>query len=123
MCSTPAATTTSRWPAWIGGRAVESGLQRRPALAIDRRGADGLGPAPDEHRLPAHVERLLADLGHAAHLHVLDLAGLDIQPVDEPVQHLRCELLGPDLRERAAALPDRRADGIDDVRVPPSTTA
>ena len=98
-------------------RAVERGLQRRSALAVDRRGADRLRPAGDEHRLPADVQRLLADLGHAAHLHVLDLAGLDVEPVDEAVQDLRRELVGADLGERAAAPPDRGANRIDDERV------
>ena len=96
-------------------RAVERRLQRGAALAVDRRRADRLGPAGDEDRAAPDVERLLADLGHAAHLHVLDLAGVEVDAADEAVQHLRGELVGADLCERAVPPPDRRADGIDDI--------
>src|SRR5918992_1086996 len=98
-------------------RAVESRLQRRAALAIDRRRAHGLRPARDEHRLAPHVEGLLPDLRHAAHLDVLDLGRLDIESTDEPVQNLSRQFVRANLRERAAATPDRRANGVDDEGV------
>jgi hypothetical protein len=73
---------------------VERRLERRPALPVDRRGAHRLRPPGDEHCTPTHVQRLLADLRDAAHLHVLDLTGIDVDSCDEPVQDLRRELVG-----------------------------
>ena len=103
--------------------AVEGGLERGAALPVHGRGAHGLGPAGDENCAPPDVQRLLADLGHAAHLHVLDLARVDIDAPDEAVQDLRRELVRADLGQRAVPPPDRRANGVDDVAPQPSTTA
>ena len=72
---------------------VEVRLHRRAALAVDGGPADGLGPAGDHRRHPPDVPALLADLRHAAHLHVLDLGRVEVVAGDEAVQHLRRELV------------------------------
>ena len=64
-----------------GGR-VEVRLHRRAALAVDGRAADRLRPAGDQRDHPADVPALLADLRHAAHLHVLDLRRVEVVPRD-----------------------------------------
>ena len=102
---------------------VERRLERGAALAVDGRRAHGLRPAGHENGPAADVQGLLAHLCHAAHLHVLDLAGVDVDAADEAVQDLRRELVRADLGERAVPPPDRRADGVDDIAPQPSTTA
>ena len=87
-----------------GGR-VEVRLHRRAALPVDGRAAHRLGPAGDERRHAADVPALLADLRHAAHLHVLDLRGIEVVPRDERVQHL------PARARRRAASTARRFAG------------
>jgi hypothetical protein len=86
-------------------RTVERSLHRGSTLSVDRRGANGLGPACDEHRPAADVQRLLTDLGHASHLDVFDLSWIEADPIEESVQHLRGELVRADVRERAVSTP------------------
>ena len=104
-------------PRLDGGGAVERRLQRRAALPVHGRRADGLRPVGDEHRLPTDVERLLSDLRHASHLHVLDLGGIEIETVEEAVQDLGCELVRTHARKRPTTPPDRRPNGIDEKGV------
>jgi hypothetical protein len=54
----------------LGGKVQR--LLGRSALAVNRRGGHRLRPPGREHRASSDVERLLADLGHAAHDHVVD---------------------------------------------------
>ena len=61
------------------GGSVHRRLHRRAALAVDRGRADRLRPARDQRGDAADVQRLLADLRHAAHLDVLDRARLEIE--------------------------------------------
>ncbi len=89
------------------GCRVERGLHRRTTLAVDRRRGDGLRPPRDECGDAAHVERLLADLGDATHLDVLDLGGVDADPADEAVEHVRGEVVGPNGGERTVPAADR----------------
>ena len=98
-------------------RRVEVRLHRRAALTVDGRPGHGLGPAGDHRHHPADVPALLADLRHAAELHVLDLARIDLIALQEPVQHLRRELVAPDRRERPVLPADRRPNGVDDQSV------
>ena len=66
------------------------------------------GQPGDEQRHAPDVQRLLADLADAAHLDVLDLPGIEVEPPDEAVQRLRGELLGAN----AARAPFRRPIGV-----------
>ncbi len=70
------------------------------AHTVSGQPATRTAPAPD-------VQSLLADLGHATHLHVLDITGVEIDATDESVQDLRRELIRTDLGERAVPSPDR----------------
>src|SRR6266545_8012730 len=74
-------------------RRVEVRLHRRAALPVDRRSRDRLRPAGDERHHPSDVPALLADLGDAAELDVLDLARIDLVAPEEPVQDLARELV------------------------------
>ena len=65
------------------------------------------GQPGDEQRHARDVQRLLADLADAAHLDVLDLPGVEVEPADEAVQRLRGELLGANARKGAVPPPDR----------------
>ena len=98
-----------------GGR-IEVRLHRGAALAVDGRPTDRLGPAGDHRRHPADVPALLADLRHAAHLHVLDLGRIEVVAGDEAVQHLSRELVAARPRKGAVPPPDRAANGVDDQR-------
>jgi glyoxylase-like metal-dependent hydrolase (beta-lactamase superfamily II) len=51
------------------------------------------------------------------HLHVLDLARVEAVARDQGVQHLAREVVAAQLRQRAVPPSDRRADGVDDVRL------
>ena len=72
------------------------------------------GLAPIE---AVHDAGLLAHLRDAAHLDVLDRLRIEVEPLDQPVEDLSCELVRPHRRERAVPLPDRAADGVDDQRI------
>ena len=71
-------------------------------------------PAGGERDVAADVPGLLADLGDAAPLQVLDLAGVDLVPRDQAVHDLRRELVAADMRKRAVLAADRAANGVDD---------
>ena len=105
-------------------RAREHGLrgevQRllgRPAGAVDRRPGHVLGEAGREPRGAPDDPRLRAQLAHAAHEDVVDGAGVDARALHEGRQRVRAEVGGVHVGERALARPDRRADGVDDVRL------
>ena len=89
--------------------AVRSPIGRRNGSLAATRG--------DERSHAADVPALLSDLGHAAHLNVLDLGRIEVVPRHEPVEHLTGELVPPNRRESAVPPPDGRADGIDDQRL------
>src|SRR5215217_1682172 len=89
------------------GRGVEVRLQRRAALPVDRRRRHLDRPAGGHRRHAADVPALLADLGDASHLHVLDLARVQVGARDQPVQHLRRELVAANRRQRPVLPPDR----------------
>ena len=116
IISTPAETTTSSWPDQTAAAALKFVCIDDPHCRSTVVPLTVSGPR-HEHRHPAHVPALLADLGHAAHLHVLDLAGLEPDPLDQPVEHLAGQLVPADGRERPVAPPDRRPHGVDDQRV------
>jgi hypothetical protein len=59
------------------GSGVEVRLHRGAALPVDRRPADGCGPAGDHRHHPADIPALLTDLRDAAELDVLDLTGVE----------------------------------------------
>ena len=99
------------------GRGVQVRLHRRAALTVDGRPRDVDRPAGGQHGHPADVPALFADLRHAAHLHVVDPARVEADPLDEPVQHLRREGVAAQRCERSVPASDRRAHGVDDVRV------
>ena len=96
------------------GRRVEVRLHRRAALAVDGRPGHRLRPAGDHRHHPADVPALLADLGHAAELDVLDLARIDILAREQAVQHLSGELVAADRGQRPVLLADRRPNRVDD---------
>ena len=89
--------------------AVRSPIGRRNGMLSKVRG--------DERRDPPDVERLLADLRHAAHLHVLDLGRIEVVALDEGVHDLPGKLVGAERGECAVPPADRRADSVDDQRV------
>ena len=99
------------------GRRVEVRLHGRAALAVDGRATHALRPPRHERDHPSDVPALLTDLRDAAKLHVLDLGGIEILPLDECVEDLAGELVTANRGQRAVSLPDRRADGVDDQRV------
>jgi hypothetical protein len=99
------------------GGGAEVRLHRGAALAVDRRPGDRLRPARDERDHAPEVPALLADLGDAAELDVLDLTRVEIVAGDQSVQHLGGELVAADRRQRAVLLADRRAHCVDDQRV------
>ena len=112
--STPAATTTSRWPAWIAAAALNAACIDEPHWRSTVVAATVSGQPATSAAIATDVERLLADLRHAPHLHVLDLGGIEPDPADEAVEHVRGEIVGAHGGEGAVAAADRGANGVDD---------
>ena len=77
---------------------------------------NGLRPAGCEHCVAGDVDRLLPDLHHAAHHHVVDETGIDVVAIDEGFQRLGGEIHRMPVAELAVALAQRRAHGVDDHR-------
>jgi hypothetical protein len=92
-------------------------LLRGPAGAVDGRAGHVLGEAGREPRRAPDDARLWTELRHAPHEHVLDGPGVDARALDQRPQRVRAEVGGVHVGERALARPDRRADGVDDVRL------
>src|SRR5215207_7161771 len=86
MCSTPPATTSWYPPAMIPWGELHR-LLRRPALPVDRGRRHLLGQPRGQPGVAGHVHRLLPDLGHAAHDHVVDQPRVDPGPLDQGPQH------------------------------------
>ena len=85
-----------------------------PALPVDRGRGDRLRPAGGEHRHPAHVEALLADLHDAAPDDVLDQGGSSWFRSCRRPQGLGGEVDGVPVAELPVALAAGGADGVDD---------
>src|SRR5207302_7323013 len=91
------------------------GTDRRRADLVDRVGADLDRESGPDRRLPRRGLARAA-LQHLAHDHVLDLVVLDSGPVERGPDHDRAELRRLLVRERAAELRERRANGGNDDR-------
>ena len=93
-------------------------LLARAAEAVQGHAAGAVvGPAGVQHRHARDARALLADGGHAARDHVLDVARIDARARDEGAEALRQQLLRMDAGERPGlllALAARRAHGVDD---------
>ena len=96
-----------------GGQA--GGLLRRAALGVDGGGGDAQGQAGGEPGGAADVERLLADLAHAAGDDLLDrpTGSIPARSIDGAL-HGGEGLGGVEGGQAALALPDGGADGFDD---------
>ena len=101
IISTPAETTTSSCPAATAAAALKFVCIDEPHCRSTVVPADLDRPAGGQHGHPADVPALLADLRDAAHLHVVDPARIEADPVDQPVQHLRREVVAAQRRERS----------------------
>ena len=88
-------------------------LLTRTALTIDRRTRHGLGPTSRQHRVTSHVRRLLADLHHATHHHVIDETRIEIVALLQGLERLGSQIDRMPLLQFPVALPERGADGID----------
>ena len=82
MCSTPAATTRPRCPAWIADAPLKAACSDEPHWRSTVEAQTVSGHPATSDRLPSDVQRCV--LSHAAHLHVFELARLEIEAVDEP---------------------------------------
>ena len=114
MTSTPQAMATSTTPDADQAGGQVGGLLRRAALGVDGGGGGAEREAGAEPRGAADVERLLADLAHAAADDLADLGGVDAGALDEPRLHGAEQVGGVHGGQAAVAAPDGRADGFDD---------
>ena len=96
-------------------REVE-GLLAGSALAIDRGGRHGLGPAGGQHRVAPDVERLLADLHDAAHDDVVDDGRVEVVALLEGSQHVGRQIGGVPPLQLPVPLAARGPDRVDDHR-------
>jgi hypothetical protein len=93
------------------------GLLARPALAVERGAGHRLGPARGQHRVPAHVPGLLANLGDRAPDDILHVGRIEATPVGQRTQDVRREIDRVDPGEAAVPLADRGPNRSYDHRV------
>ena len=72
----------------------------------------------ESHALQGDVGALLPRLGDASPDDLLHVAGLDARPLDQLDLGDRQQLSGVQTGQPPVALPDGRADGLDDDRIP-----
>src|SRR6266540_3171333 len=96
----------------VGGEV--NGLLARTALPVDRGRGSRDWKAGGEPCVARNVERLLANLAHAAEDHVLDQLRLDAGPIDDLFQHERTEDDGMHVLELSVAATDRCPHGLND---------
>ena len=100
------------------GGGVERGLHRRAALAVDgRRGAPSRASRRRAPRSRPTLRRLLADLRHAPHLHVLDLRGIEADRATRPLSTSAARSSARTVASVPLRRPIGRADGVDDEGV------
>ena len=114
ICCTPPATTTSCTPAITAWAAKWMACCAEPHCRSIGGAGHVLGQAGGEPAGAGDVAGLAADGVDAAEHHVLDRARVDAGAVDEGAERVGAEVGGVDLAQAAAALPDGRADGVDD---------
>jgi hypothetical protein len=97
------------------------------ALPVNRHAGHGLRPARAERRVAGDVDRLLADLPHAAPDHVVDQRRIDPGPLGQRPERMGREVGRVHAGEASVALADRGPDRLDDdcvshasLRVPPA---
>ena len=90
-------------------------LLRRAALPVDGHAGHVVGQPGHQPRRAGDVAGLRADRVAAAEDHVVDGARVDAGTAHQRGQRVRGEVGGVHRGERAAALADRGADGVDDV--------
>ena len=86
------------------------------ALAVDRRRRHRLGPPGREHRVASDVERLLADLGDAAHDDVVDQRGVEVVAAGDGAERLGRQVDRVPVPQFPVALAPGGAHGVDDDR-------
>ena len=89
-------------------------LLARTALAVDRGGGDGLGPAGGEDGAAANVERLFTDLGHAAGDDVVDDRRIEVVALLQRLEDVGTEIGRMPVLELAVAAPGRGPHDVDD---------
>ena len=107
MLSTPQLSATSTTPAFTSVAARLVACCDEPHWASTVVAATSSGMPADEPRGAGDVERLLADLAHAAADELADLVGIDPRPLDRRDLHPTEEVGGVDGREAAVAAPER----------------
>ena len=81
-------------------------LLARAAHPVQRGPAHVQREARDQRRVAGDVHALLAHLVHAADDHVLDLARIDLDALDQGPQRVGQEVVGPDTGQLAVLLAD-----------------
>src|SRR5439155_15242777 len=89
-------------------------LLRGAALPVDGGAHHRLGEAGGQGGVAPDVERLLADLHHAAHDHVLHEGGIEVVAADEGPEGLRGEINRVRVLQLAVPATNGRPDGVDD---------
>ena len=89
-------------------------LLARTALAVDRGGGDGLGPAGGEDGAAANVERLFTHLGHAAGDDVIDDRRIEVVALLQRLEDMGTEIGRMPVLELAVAAPGRGPHDVDD---------
>ena len=98
-------------------RGEVQGLLGGAALAVHGRAGDVLGQLGREDHVSADVPSLGADLGDAAHNHVLNVISGSRDAVSNGIQDLRPEGDGMPVPETTTLLGAGGADGFDDVGI------
>jgi hypothetical protein len=84
-------------------------------LPIQARPGHRFGQFGREHGIPGHVQRLFADLLHAAEDHIVDQRRIGAGAVHERIDDLRREVGRVPILQTSAALPAGGASGRHDI--------
>lgn len=101
-----------------GAGGLDDGLEARAAQPVDGDTGDGHREPGEQHGHPRHVAVVLAGAVGVAEVDVVDPRRVERgRAVDERPDHVRREVVRAHRGEGAPELPDRGADGLDDVDV------
>ncbi len=102
-----------------GAGRLDDRLQTGPAQPVHGHAGHGHRQPGEEYRHPRHIAVVLARAVRVAEADVVDPRRIEVRgAVDQGLDHMGGEIVGPDAGQRAAVLADGGPYGVDDVHIP-----